>query len=175
MYWKMQFLYKIFWQNKMLCRPSFFRAETWNTHIIFFWPYGTFHPPWPHSSNAYAQPSSGARCLIFGRTLDLLPFFLCVRTAKALTRQRGRAGSPEPSLVAYVINAIIPWAAQFVILNWSMWLWKTMFLLQVLKHRNGDTNINQKKQFSKLKNAPEQWKRTNEYLTSHKDTQHPTL
>ena len=38
MYWKMQFLYKIFWQNKMLCRPtipSFFRAETWNTHIFF--------------------------------------------------------------------------------------------------------------------------------------------
>ena len=34
MYWKMQFLYKIFWQNKMLCRPtipSYFRAETWNT------------------------------------------------------------------------------------------------------------------------------------------------
>ena len=41
MNWKMQFLYKIFWQNKMLCRPtipSFFRAETWNTHIYFFWP-----------------------------------------------------------------------------------------------------------------------------------------
>ena len=39
MNWKMQFLYKIFWQNKMLCRPtipSFFRAETWNTHIFLF-------------------------------------------------------------------------------------------------------------------------------------------
>ena len=38
MYWKMQFLYKIFWQNKMLCLPtipSFFSAETWNTHIFF--------------------------------------------------------------------------------------------------------------------------------------------
>ena len=38
MYWKMQFLYKIFQQNKMLCRPtipSFFIAETWNTHIFF--------------------------------------------------------------------------------------------------------------------------------------------
>ena len=36
---KMQFLYKIFWQNKMLCRPtipSFFRAETWDTHIYIF-------------------------------------------------------------------------------------------------------------------------------------------
>ena len=41
MYWKMQFLYKIFRQNKMLCQPtipSFFRAETWNTHIFFLWP-----------------------------------------------------------------------------------------------------------------------------------------
>ena len=40
-YWKMQFLKKIFWQNKMSCRPtipSFFRAETSNTHIFLFWP-----------------------------------------------------------------------------------------------------------------------------------------
>ena len=29
---------------------------------------------------------------------------LCVRTAKAVVRLRGCAGSPEPSLVAYVIN-----------------------------------------------------------------------
>ena len=31
----------------------------------------------------------------------------CVRTAKALARMRGCAGSPEPSLVAYVISTII--------------------------------------------------------------------
>ena len=31
----------------------------------------------------------------------------CVRTAKALARLRGCAGSPEPLLVAYVINTII--------------------------------------------------------------------
>ena len=36
----------------------------------------------------------------------------CVRTTKALARLRGCAGSPEPSLVAYVINTIIAWAAQ---------------------------------------------------------------
>ena len=38
-YGKMQFLSKIFWQNKMLYRPtihSFFRAETWNTQFFFF-------------------------------------------------------------------------------------------------------------------------------------------
>ena len=68
--------------------------------------YGTFHPP---SSNAFAHPSSGARCLIL-----VGPFFYfytsCVRTAKALARLRRCAGSPEPSLVAYVISTIISWA-----------------------------------------------------------------
>ena len=35
---------------------------------------------------------------------------LWVRTAKALARLCGCAGSPEPSLVAYMINTIISWA-----------------------------------------------------------------
>ena len=34
----------------------------------------------------------------------------CLRTAKALARLRGCAGSPESSLVAYVISTIISWA-----------------------------------------------------------------
>ena len=34
----------------------------------------------------------------------------CVRTSKALARQCGCAGSPEPSLVAYAISTIISWA-----------------------------------------------------------------
>ena len=34
----------------------------------------------------------------------------CVRTAKGLARLRGCAGSPELSLVAYVISTIISWA-----------------------------------------------------------------
>ena len=37
MYWKMQFLHKIFRQIKMLCWqtiPNFFRAETWTSHIF---------------------------------------------------------------------------------------------------------------------------------------------
>ena len=38
---------------------------------------------------------------------------LCVRTAKALVRPRGCAGSPEPSLVAYVISTIISWAGSY--------------------------------------------------------------
>ena len=70
------------------------------------WDYGTSRPPWTHSSNVHAQPSSGARCLIYGRTFV---YFhpSCVRTAKNLERLRGCAGSPEPSLVAYVISTIL--------------------------------------------------------------------
>ena len=37
-----------------------------------------------------------------------------VRTAKAVARLRECAGSPEPSLVAYVISTIISWAGSFV-------------------------------------------------------------
>ena len=42
------------------------------------WDYGTFRPP--YSSHAHAQPSSGARCLIFGRTLRQLPYFMCANS-----------------------------------------------------------------------------------------------
>ena len=38
----------------------------------------------------------------------------CVRTAKALARLRGYAGSPEPLLVAYVVSTIISWAGSFM-------------------------------------------------------------
>ena len=34
----------------------------------------------------------------------------CVRTAKALARLRGCAGSSESSLVAYVVSMLISWA-----------------------------------------------------------------
>ena len=33
-----------------------------------------------HSSNAHAQLSSGARCLMFGQTLRLLPYFMCANS-----------------------------------------------------------------------------------------------
>ena len=33
-----------------------------------------------HSSNAHAQPTSGARCQIFGRTLRLPPYFMCANS-----------------------------------------------------------------------------------------------
>ena len=41
----------------------------------------------------------------------------CVQTVKALARLRGCAGSPEPSLVAYVISTIISWAWSIVMLG----------------------------------------------------------
>ena len=79
------------------------------------WDYGTFRLPKTNSSNAHAQPSNGVRCLSFGLTLPLLSYFIC---EKALTRLRGSAGSPEPSLVAYVINTIISWVG-LIITNWA--------------------------------------------------------
>ena len=38
----------------------------------------------------------------------------CVRTAIALARLRGCAGTPEPSLVAFVRSTIISWAGSFL-------------------------------------------------------------
>ena len=43
---------------------------------------------------------------------------LCVQTVKALVRLRGCAGSPEPSLVAYVISTIISWAGSYCFWYW---------------------------------------------------------
>ena len=44
------------------------------------WDNGTFRPPYTYSSNVHAEPSSEARCLIFGQTLRLLPFFMCANS-----------------------------------------------------------------------------------------------
>ena len=41
----------------------------------------------------------------------------CVLTVKALARLRGCAGSPEPSLVAYVISTNISWAGSFDVVS----------------------------------------------------------
>ena len=40
---------------------------------------------------------------------------LCERTAKALARLRRCAGSPEPSLVAYVIRTTLSWAGSIIV------------------------------------------------------------
>ena len=55
-----------------------------NTETIMdiSWDLGTFPPPLTRSSNAHAQPSSGARCLIFGHTLRLLPYFIMCANSK---------------------------------------------------------------------------------------------
>ena len=45
----------------------------------------------------------------------------CLRTVKALARLRACAGSPEPSLVAYVISSIISWAQRPLVCKVSTW------------------------------------------------------
>ena len=84
---------------------AYTRASTTSpylSHVMRLW---YFSSSVAHLSNTHAQPSSGVRCLIFHSS--------CVRTAKALTRLSGCAGSPEPSLVAYVISTIISWTGPF--------------------------------------------------------------
>ena len=56
----------------------------------------------------------------------------CVRTAKALARLCGFAGSPEPSLVAYVISTMIPWAGSFDCSDIYTWR-RDCFELQIIR------------------------------------------
>ena len=76
---------------------------------------------------------------------DLVGLFVyfhtsCVRTAKALARLRGCTGSPEPSLVAYVISTIISWAGLFIhylftinhVLFTYVWITTSSYVIQIL-------------------------------------------
>ena len=65
-----------------------------------------------HSSNAHAQPSNGDRRLIFGRTLRLLPYFMCANNE--CSSETAHLDCPEPSVVAYVISTIISWAGSIL-------------------------------------------------------------
>ena len=47
------------------------------SHLMRLW---YFSSSVTHSSNVHAQPSSVARYLIFGRTLRLLPYFMCANS-----------------------------------------------------------------------------------------------
>ena len=92
--------------------PSFLTyryVQSMKTQWAISWDYGIFRPPFTNSSNTHVQPSSGAR---FWFLVGPFLYFhtSCARTAKALARLCGCAGSPEPSLVAYVISTIISWA-----------------------------------------------------------------
>ena len=51
---------------------AYVKAEM--SHVMRLW---FFSSPVNHSSNMHVQPSSGARYLIFGRTLRLLPYIMC--------------------------------------------------------------------------------------------------
>ena len=47
------------------------------SHHVRLWYFSSIET---HSSNAHAQPSTGARCLIFGWTLRRFPYFMCVNS-----------------------------------------------------------------------------------------------
>ena len=56
------------------------------------------------SSKKHAQSSSGARCLIFGQTLRLLPYFMCANSEGSGETAQARLSL---SLVANVVSTII--------------------------------------------------------------------
>ena len=60
------------------------------------WDYGTFRPLQAHSSNMHTQPPSAARCLIFGRTLRLRPYFMYVNSEGSGKTARMRSLISEP-------------------------------------------------------------------------------
>ena len=65
----------------------------------------------------------------------------CFRTAKALARLRGCAGSPEPSLVAYVISTIISWAGSNGLRNRSVLVvncWRSVVMQSLSRTRSQD-------------------------------------
>ena len=71
----------------------------------------------------------------------------CVRTAKALVRLGGCAGSPEPSLVAYVISTIISWAGSIGHPKKLMQLsWNFNAVAIVLTKTNASNTCRQSKQ-----------------------------
>ena len=60
----------------------------------------------------------------------------CVRTAKVLARLRGYAGSPGPSLVAYVISTIISWAGSYDEWGRLQWALGQIISLSCWRSRN---------------------------------------
>ena len=66
----------------------------------------------------------------------------CVLTAKALARLRGCAGSPEPSLVAYV-STIISWAGSFVFIMEKHW---KGFVMECFLHKTPQLSLKKTQQ-----------------------------
>ena len=66
----------VLWHDKAGIIKTTWKCVTSNYIWADSWDYGTFRPPSTRSSNTHVQSSSGARCLIFGLTLRLLPYFM---------------------------------------------------------------------------------------------------
>ena len=72
---------------------------------------------WTHSSNAHVHPSSGAVCMIFGRTLRLFPYFMCansdgsgetVRMRRLAWAFAGRLCDKYHNLMSWLIVFFLP-------------------------------------------------------------------
>ena len=97
----------------LVCPKRFILCKFWRMYSwASSWDHGTFCPPLTHSSNTLAQPSSATRCLNFGPTYHLLPYFMFVKSEGS--GETARMNRLTWALaVAYLISAIISWAGSF--------------------------------------------------------------
>ena len=105
------------------------------SHLMRLWHFSSFI----NSFSKRACASIHAVWLDVWFLVGLFVYFhiLCVWIAKSLARLRGCAGSPEPSLVAYVINTIISWAGS----NWTNFVAPVSPMVYTKFHRRLCHNI----------------------------------
>ena len=87
---------------------------------------------------------------------------LCVRTVKALARLGGRAGSPEPSLVTYVISTKISWAGSNVLygpdcrLQFDVWITSVQHVW-ITGYKNGKLQLPSWREILEITDAIKEW------------------
>ena len=86
--------------------PMLLQSFEWDYKWAISWDYGIFHPLLTRFQMHMCSHPIGLAVWVLVKPFVYF-YTSCVRTAKALARLRGCAGSPEPLLVAYVISTII--------------------------------------------------------------------
>ena len=119
-FWKIQWKTQIFiyWKGtlkKGRKSECLWLKEIKMSHLMRLWHFSSSVNSFLKHACALAQSSNGARCLLFGRTFRLLPCFMFANS-KGSGKNVQMHCSPEPSLVSYVISAIIWWAGSNILI-----------------------------------------------------------
>ena len=124
-------------QRRLIC-------PVWSESSLSAWrKFASLATHWAHSEDSDKTWRMTRLIRVFaGRTCQFVGVNTCVRTAKVLARLRGCAGSPKPSLAAYVISITISWLAQLLLyailkklfavplpcIFWFAWLVENVFV-----------------------------------------------